>query len=295
VSGEERGERREGWQGEGRRERDTRARARAPALGPSTFFSCHPLPPPPPPTSCLINSGRVIPIAITFGFTLFTMVYATASYSGGHLNPAITLGALAAGKVSCLRALTYIGAQLAGGLLGVACVRAIDPTLYAQAGGGANLLSSAVSAGGGLLLEFLLTFALMFVVLAATDTTRYRGVAHLPVLAPLAIGMTVLVAHLAAVPIDGCSLNPARSFATAVMSGTWTSQWLFWAGPILGALVATWVYELGFRPDWDPVMAMDEGGGAGAAVQGAGGGGGGAGPSGGVPKPALYPPGASVV
>ena len=244
--------------------------------------------------SCLLNSGRVIPIALTFGFTLFTMIYATASYSGGHLNPAITLGALAAGKVSLLRAGGYILAQLSGGLLGVACVRAIDPTLYAQAGGGANLLSSAVSAGSGLLLEFLLTFALMFVVLAATDTGRYRGVAHLPVLAPLAIGITVLVAHLAAIPVDGCSLHPARSFATAVLSGTWTSQWLFWAGPILGALVATWVYELGFRPDWDPVMAMDEGaaaGGGGAAVAA-----GGAGPSGGgVPKPALYPAGASVV
>ena len=252
-----------------------------------------------PSLSCLLNSGRVIPIALTFGFTLFSMVYATASYSGGHLNPAITLGALAAGKVSCLRAVCYILSQLAGGLLGVACVRAIDPTLYAQAGGGANMLSSAVSAGSGLLLEFLLTFALMFVVLAATDTTRYRGVAHLPVLAPFAIGMTVLVAHLAAIPVDGCSLNPARSLATAALSGVWTSQWLFWAGPILGALVATWVYELGFRPDWDPVMAMDEGGAGGGAAgveMAGGGGGGGAGPSGGgVPKPALYPPGAAVV
>ena len=85
----------------------------------------------------------------------------------------------------------------------------------------ANVLSKTGRVGhaGGFMVEFLLTFALMWVTLAATDASRYRSVSHLPILAPLAIGMTYFIAHMAAIPIDGCSINPARFLGTFTLSG----------------------------------------------------------------------------
>ena len=106
--------------------------------------------------------------------------------------------------------------------------------------------------------EFLLTFALMFMVLAATDSARGRIVAHLPVLAPLAIGMVIFCAHMAAIPIDGCSLNPARYLGTFALSGVggW-SMWIFFVGPFAGAVAAAFVYEFGFRPDYEDALDLE--------------------------------------
>ena len=110
------------------------------------------------------------------------------------------------------------------------------------------------------MVEFMLTFALMFVTLAATDASRYRNVAHLPILAPLAIGMTYFIAHMAAIPIDGCSINPARFLGTFTLSGVggW-SMWIFFVGPFAGAVAAAFVYEFGFKPNYDEVLDFDGG------------------------------------
>ena len=198
-----------------------------------------------------MNPVRILPIAATSGFSMFVLIYATASFSGGekerkrrfwfysfslieetnthaletlkqkktktgHLNPAITVGALVANKISCMRAVAYVFMQIAGAIVGTAFVGTID-----SVGPAANVLSSTGRVGhaGAFMVEFLLTFMLMFVTLSATDASRYRSVSHLPVLAPLAIGMTYFIAYLAAVPIDGASLNPARFLGTFVLSG----------------------------------------------------------------------------
>jgi aquaporin PIP len=212
-------------------------------------------------------------LPVTAGFAIFALVYCTASYSGGHLNPAITIGALAAGKITVMRAVAYIIAQIGGACTGAAFVWTVR-----SVGGAANQVNADGGYAAAFMAEFLLTFILMFVVLCATDASRYRSIAHLPVLAPFAIGVTVLIAHLAAIPLDGCSLNPARSLATMLLSGVaFWQQWVFWVGPILGALAATYVYELGFRPDYDPFISLESGAG-GAGGSGAGG-----------AKPTLYP------
>lgn len=199
--------------------------------------------------------------AATAGFTMFALIYATASFSGGHLNPAITLGALVANKITCMRAVAYMFMQIAGAIVGSAFVWCI-----ASVGPAANVLSKTGRAGhaGGFMVEFLLTFALMFVTLAATDASRYK-VTHLPILAPLAIGMVYLIAHMAAIPVDGCSINPARFLGTFTLSGVggWAS-WVFFMGPIAGAVAAAFVYEFGFKPDYDEVLDLE--GGASAAA-----------------------------
>jgi aquaporin PIP len=94
-------------------------------------------------------------------------------------------------------------------------------------------------------------------VFAATDALRAENKAHLPVLAPMAIGFTVFICHLVAIPIDGCSINPARSFAAAVVYGRWTDMWIFWVGPFSGATIAALTYELAFRPSRKVIKGAD--------------------------------------
>ena len=140
----------------------------------------------------------------------------------GHLNPAITVGALVANKISCMRAVAYVFMQIAGAIVGTAFVWTID-----SVGPAANVLSPTGRVGhaGAFTVEFLLTFTLMCVTLAATDASRYRSVSHLPVLAPLAIGMTYFIAHMAAIPIDGCSINPARFLGTFTLPVSGAGRW----------------------------------------------------------------------
>jgi glycerol uptake facilitator-like aquaporin len=96
--------------------------------------------------------------------------------------------------------------------------------------------------------EVLLTAILVFVVFAATDKSRGASTPHLSALAPFAIGVTVFLCHIVAVPIDGCSVNPARSFGAAVVSGVWAYQWVFWVGPLAAGVAVGLLYEnLAFR------------------------------------------------
>lgn len=210
------------------------------------------------PADCFLSSSRALTIAASFGFSIAVMVYAAASFSGGHLNPAVTLAACLTRKVSLPRALIYFVAQIGGALLGAFFVSITDPTGFHAGAGGTNRLLAGQSQGGAWLLEFMLTGLLVFVVFAATDTHRATTSAHLPVLAPFAIGFAVFVCHLAAIPLDGCSINPARSLGPAVIIGKFEHQWIFWVGPFSGAIFAAFVYELCFRPFQAQLIAAGE-------------------------------------
>lgn len=207
------------------------------------------------PLTCGLTQPRVLTIAMAFGFAIAVLVYSAATFSGGHLNPAVTFGLLVAKKISLVRAFLYWIAQICGAIFGSALVYAVDRSGWNAAGGGVNALSPGLSGASGWLLECLLTFALVFVVLAATDANRSLVTAHIPVLAPFAIGFTVFICHLVAIPLDGCSINPARSFGPAVISGTWKDMWVFWVGPFSGGALAALVYELCFRPSRSQIMA----------------------------------------
>lgn len=197
---------------------------------------------------CPLTSARVVEIAASFGFSIAVLVYCAASFSGGHINPAVTLAFAITKKISLLRAALYITAQVGGAILGSFIVSVVNKSGWETMNGGTNSVPTGQSLVSIWLLEFMLTFLLVFVVFCATDNDRGETAAHLPVLAPFAIGFAVFIAHLCAIPLDGCSINPARSFGPAVIIGRWEDQWLFWVGPLSGGAFAALVYELLLRP-----------------------------------------------
>ncbi|EEE51152.1 hypothetical protein OsJ_31916 [Oryza sativa Japonica Group] len=166
----------------------------------------------------------------------------TAGVSGGHVNPAVTLGLLVARKVTLLRAALYVAAQC----LGAGLVRALNSAHFARHGGGANVVGDGYSKGAGLAAEVAGTFVLVYTVFSATDAKRSARDSHIPVLAPLPIGFAVFVVHLATIPITGTGINPARSFGAAVVynqPNAWHDQWIFWVGPLVGSAIATLYHE----------------------------------------------------
>ncbi len=187
-----------------------------------------------------LTSARLVAIALAHGLTIALLVSATAKISGGHINPAVTFGAWITGKIDLAKAIMYVVAQLLGAVVGALLLKAVIPAA-AQGNLGAHGLGSGVTAGGGLLAEIVLTFALVFVVFATAMDPK--GLGHL---APAAIGLTVLVDHLFGVPVTGASMNPARSFGPAFVAGAWDNHWVFWVGPLVGGGLAALVYEFVF-------------------------------------------------
>lgn len=187
-------------------------------------------------------SGGVIThpgIAIATGLVVTALVYALGHLTGAHLNPAVSL-AFAVGRHFPLRDLfPYWAAQLSGALLAALAVRFFW-------GDVANLGATlpGLSAERALVLEMLLTFLLMFVITAVATDHRAVGQA-----AALAIGAVVGLEVMFAGPASGASMNPARSLGPAVVSGTWTSQWIYIVGPLLGAAGGVLTYEFLRRAD----------------------------------------------
>jgi aquaporin Z len=187
-------------------------------------------------------------IALAFGLSLLAMVYTIGPISGCHVNPAVTFGALLCRKVSSSDALGYVVAQVIGAIIAAAVILLIAtgaPNGYdaAVAGLGANGFGSHSPAGYSLLsafvAEIVLTMFLVLTVLGATDVKAPGGFAG------LAIGLVLTVIHLVGIPITNTSVNPARSIGPAIFVGGWALQqlWLFIAAPLIGSLVAAFIYR----------------------------------------------------
>nr|CAD1819063.1 unnamed protein product [Ananas comosus var. bracteatus] len=192
----------------------------------------------------------ILGIAWAFGGMIFILVYCTAGISGGHINPAVTFGLLLARKVSLVRALLYMVAQCLGAVCGVGLVKGFQKAFFVRYGGGANELAAGYSKGTGLAAEIIGTFVLVYTVFSATDPKRSARDSHVPVLAPLPIGFAVFMVHLATIPITGTGINPARSFGAAVIYNqdkAWDDQWIFWAGPFIGAAIAAAYHQYVLR------------------------------------------------
>lgn len=183
-----------------------------------------------------ITSGAVghVGISLTFGLIITAMIYALGHISGAHFNPAVTIAFTAARHFPLALAPLYLAAQFAGAVAASAALRLLFGPV-------ANLGATIPRAGAGqsLLLEGILTFFLMFVIMAVATDTRAVGQA-----AALAIGGTVALSALFAGPISGASMNPARSLGPALISGTWHAQWLYFVGPVAGALLGALTYQL---------------------------------------------------
>jgi aquaporin Z len=186
-------------------------------------------------------------VALAFGLTLLTMAYTIGHISGCHINPAVTFGFWASGKFPSSGLLPYIAAQVIGAVLAGGVVKLIASDRAGFELVGSNPLATngfgAHSPGGygftaALVTEVLLTFIFLLVIMGTTDRLAPSGFAGVP------IGLSLTLIHLISIPVTNTSVNPARSTGVALwVGGAAVEQlWLFWLAPIVGALLAGWLY-----------------------------------------------------
>jgi aquaporin Z len=188
----------------------------------------------------------LVGVALAFGLTVVTMAYAVGHISGGHFNPAVSIGLWIGGRFPASRLPAYIIAQVLGAI-------AASSVLYVVASGkaGFTLANGFASNGYGahspqgyslaaaIVIEILMTFFFLLVIHGVTDRRAPAG------LAPLAIGLALTLIHLVSIPVDNTSVNPARSLAPALFVGGWalSQLWVFIVFPIVGAVIAGLVYR----------------------------------------------------
>jgi aquaporin Z len=193
-------------------------------------------------------AAGVVATALAFGLTLLSLAYVLGPVTGCHVNPAVTMGALLAGRIPVAEAIGYWIAQFVGGIVGALVLWGMFSAspLYDRpvTGLGANGWGKAslihIGVGGAFLAEVILTAMFVFAVLAATSKTVN------PTVAGMVIGLTLTVVHLIGIPITGTSVNPARSLGPAlIVGGTALSQvWLFILAPLVGGAVAAGAHLL---------------------------------------------------
>ncbi|UNK24785.1 aquaporin Z [Yersinia intermedia] len=187
-------------------------------------------------------------VSLAFGLTVITMVYAVGTISGGHFNPAVTLGAWAAGRFPFRDILPYILVQVLGAILAGGALYLI----VTGKSGGLDIISSGFASNGygehslggynlqaAFFTEILMTMLFLLIILGATDGRAFVG------FAPLAIGLALTLIHLITIPVTNTSVNPARSTGVAIYQGGWALQqlWLFWLAPLIGGFLGGILYR----------------------------------------------------
>ncbi len=185
-------------------------------------------------------------VALAFGLTVVTMAYAIGPISGCHLNPAISIGLWAGGRFPAGQVLPYIAAQVIGGIIagGVLYLIATGKAGFDVSAGFASNGYGEHSPGGysmmaALITEVVMTAMFLFVIMGATNKNAH------PMMAGLAIGLTLTLIHLISIPVTNTSVNPARSTGVAVYVGGWAvaQLWLFWVAPIIGGVIGALMYK----------------------------------------------------
>jgi aquaporin Z len=192
-------------------------------------------------------------ISIAFGFAVVAMAYAIGGISGCHINPAVTIGVLVAGKIEVKDAIGYIISQCLGAILGAAVLYLIAvgrpgfvmPEWGLGANGWGEGYLGEYNTLSAFIIEAVMTFLFIFVILGTTSKFGNGAMAG------LAIGVTLMLIHLVTIPVTGTSVNPARSLGPAVFSGgaALSQLWLFFVAPIFGAIIAALVWKLGFEKE----------------------------------------------
>src|SRR5688572_6584374 len=212
------------------------------------FFGCG---------AAMRSGGDYVATGLTFGLTVVVMAYAVGRISGGHLNPAVTLGAVLGGRLPWSQAGIYIAAQLLGALLAGAVLFGLNHGFEGFTAEGNMAQNFYGDQGTGyawwaaLLLEALMTMVFLWVILAVTDERNEVNVA----MGPLAIGLALTMIHFASMSATGTSVNPARSIGVGVFAGTDAilQLWLFVVAPLLGAAIAGLTYPVLFGQGATPV------------------------------------------
>jgi aquaporin Z len=194
-------------------------------------------------------------VSLAFGLTVLTGAYALGPISGGHFNPAVSVGLWAGGRFPAAQLGPYILAQVAGGIVGAGVLYLIasGKADFSLAGGLASNGYDEHSPGkysmlSGLVVELVMTFMFLIIILGTTHQRAPVGFAG------LAIGLALTLIHLISIPITNTSVNPARSTGPAIFVGGWALQqlWLFWIAPLIGAAVAGFAYKAVFEAEREP-------------------------------------------
>ncbi|WP_447880898.1 aquaporin Z, partial [Serratia fonticola] len=186
-------------------------------------------------------------VALAFGLTVVTMAYAVGHISGGHFNPAVTMGLFAGGRFPAKDVIPYVVAQVIGGIAAAAVLYLVasgkaefDATASGLASNGYGEHSpGGYSLQAAIVIELVLTAFFLIVIHGATDKRAPAG------FAPLAIGLALTLIHLISIPVTNTSVNPARSTAVAIFQGTWALQqlWVFWLVPLIGGVIGGLIYR----------------------------------------------------
>ncbi|HVH36320.1 MAG TPA: aquaporin Z [Tahibacter sp.] len=191
-------------------------------------------------------------VALAFGLTVLTMAYAVGHISGGHFNPAVSLGLVVGGRFPAKDLLGYVIAQVLGGIAAGGVLYLIasgkagfDVTAGFASNGYAEHSPGGYSLQAALVCEIVLTAFFLIVILGATDSRAPAG------FAPIAIGLCLTLIHLISIPVTNTSVNPARSTGVALFAGGWAVQqlWLFWLAPLVGAALGGVIYKLVLAKD----------------------------------------------
>ena len=210
--------------------------------------------------TALATGADVITTGLAFGLTVLVMAYSVGRISGGHFNPAVTVGAAVSGRLAWSQTPLYIGAQLLGAIGGALVLWGIYqgiPGFSSEGGFGQNSFGDLSTAGlawwAALLVEIVTTLVFLMVILAVTDERNEH-----PALAPLAIGLSLAMIHFTTIPLTGTSVNPARSIGPALFAGgdAIAQQWLFIVAPLVGGGVAGLLYPLVFGRHGEPVAGF---------------------------------------
>lgn len=199
-------------------------------------------------------------VSLAFGLTVVTMAYAVGGISGGHFNPAVTLGLVLAGRADAKELIPYWIAQLLGGVVGAGILYLIASGVAGYTPGGfASNGYDALSPGGygmisALLIEIVLTAVFLLVILGSTSKAAPAG------FAPLAIGLSLTLIHLISIPVTNTSVNPARSTAAAIFAqnGAIGQLWLFWLAPLVGAALGALIWRYVLAPGETPAKIGQE-------------------------------------
>jgi aquaporin Z len=197
-------------------------------------------------------------VSLAFGLTVLTGAYALGPVSGGHFNPAVTVGLWAGGRFSGRDIPAYVVAQLAGAVVAAAVLYVVasgkagfDVTAGFASNGYGDHSPGGYSLVAAMVTEVVMTFMFLIVILGATHRRAPVGFAG------LAIGLALTLIHLISIPVTNTSVNPARSTGPALFAGGWalSQLWLFWLAPMVGALAAGWLYRAVLERDPQPEIA----------------------------------------